>query len=332
MSHFFRKPAGRHLILMPGTPQKLLLAQPTAADLHQRFPQKPLDAMVPARLSGLASRFPQLAGLYNLPESTMSWKTFWRAGMEMQGKDHAHAWVLPDRFKPALIPMLANIGERTGYRGRYRYSLLIDIRLPNPRKHPHPIDRYRALAWDIVDDLPPVTPLKLTSTQAQQTQVAEKFELPDERPLLLVCPGSLQVTGSAQKLQLDASAWQAGLERWIEQGWRPLVLASHHEKLEINTLLRGLAPERQAQVINLAGQITWEEAVDLAHLAQAAVALDNALALIALGAGLTVHLPVASRDAAQAVPWLSIPLGAQLCDWSGLDQKLDAALQLSHRS
>jgi hypothetical protein len=60
MTHFFRKQAGRNLVLLPETPQKLLLAQPTLADIKHRFPKRSLDLMAPTQLAGLAARFSQV--------------------------------------------------------------------------------------------------------------------------------------------------------------------------------------------------------------------------------------------------------------------------------
>ncbi|SFC21622.1 heptosyltransferase-2 [Marinospirillum celere] len=327
MSYFFRKAAGRNLVLTPATVQKLLLALPTLADIKQRYPSRPLDIMVPTRLAGLAARFPQVDAVYNLPEPNMSWKTFWRAGLEMQDKDHAHAWVLPDRFKPALIPMLANIAERTGYRGRYRYSLLIDIRLPNKKKHPHLVDRYRALAWDIVDDLPEIATPSLASSVEQQQAVLDKFELQQDRPSIIFCPGSVKVPGVALKQQPEAHEWQALLDTLVSKGWQVWLLASHNEKLEVDVLLDSLAETTQAAITNLAGKITWEEAVDLVHLARATVALDNALALVAQACGLPVYLPVKGALPEDTSQWLAPALGAKIMTMDEVENRLVASKQ-----
>lgn len=321
MSYFFRKQAGRNLVLLPETPQKLLLAQPTLADIKHRFPARPLDVMAPTQLAGLAARFAQVDEVFNLPDPNMSWKTYWRAGLEMQGKDHAHAWVLPDRFKPALIPMLANVGERTGYRGRYRYSLLIDIRLPNRQRHPHLVDRYRALAWDIVDELPETPPLSLSSNVQLQQAVRDKFQLNQNKPFLVFCPGTLHVPGPARQQQPQAEQWQNLLDQWVEKGWQVLLLASHNEQLEVDVLLESLSKSTQEAVHNLSGQINWEDAVDLCSQARVAVGLDNALILIALGCGLPVYLPVMSEEQPETAGWLAPAVGAQVVPL--------AALQLS---
>ncbi|WP_404416542.1 lipopolysaccharide heptosyltransferase II [Marinospirillum sp.] len=318
MNHFFRKQAGRNLVLLPETPQKLLLSQPTLADIKHRFPKRPLDIMVPTQLAGLAARFAQVDEVYNLPDPNMSWKTFWKAGLAMQGKDHAHAWVLPDRFKPALIPMLANIGERTGYRGRYRYSLLIDIRLPNKARHPHLVDRYRALAWDIVDELPETPALSLTSDTQLQHQARERFRLVQDKPVLAFCPGTLGVPEPARQQQPEPEQWQTLLNQWVEEGGQIWLLASHNEQLEVDVLLESLPQATRDALHNLSGHINWEEAVDLLSQAQVAVGLDNALSLVALGCGLPVYLPVRDSKQPDTRQWLAPAVGAQVVPISEL--------------
>lgn len=291
MGHFRRPQGGRQLVVMPGTAQKNLLAQAMLADLRQQHPARPLDVMTPTGLAGLVSRFVQVDQTLNLPEPNMGWKLYWRTGIEMQGKNYSHAWVLPDRFKPALIPALANIPERTGYRGKYRYSLLIDIRLPRKDLHPHPADRYRALAWDIGEPLPAIQPLGMkVDTEAQQL-LLQQHQLTLDKPLLAWCPGSLHVLEPARH-RIDPVQQQEFLLQALEQGWQIWLFGSRHEQLEIQHLLSQLDQRLSTQISNLTGQLSWEQVVDLLSLAKLQVGQDNPLALLGCACGLPVYLPV----------------------------------------
>ena len=291
MGHFRRPQGGRQLVVMPGTAQKNLLAQAMLADLRQQHPTRPLDVMTPSSLAGLVSRFVQVDQTLNLPEPNMGWKLYWRAGIEMQGKSYSHAWVLPDRFKPALIPALANIPQRTGYRGKYRYSLLIDIRLPRRDLHPHPADRYRALAWDIGEPLPAIKPLGMKVDVEAQQQLLKQHQLTLDQPILAWCPGSLHVLEPARH-RIDPVQQQDFLLQALEQGWQIWLFGSRHEQLEIQHLLSQLDQRLGAQIINLAGQLSWEQVVDLLSLAQLQVGQDNPLALLGSACGVPVYLPV----------------------------------------
>ncbi len=312
MAHFRRPAASRHLVLLPEQPAALLLAQATLADLRRRYPNRPLDVMAPAALAPLASRFVEVDEVLNQPDPGMSWKTFWRAGIDLQGRGYTHAWVLPDRFKPALIPAIANIPERTGYRGRYRYSLLIDIRLPRKDLHPHLLDRYRALAWDITDPLPELGAQDLRVDLAQQARLIQQFNLPQDRPLLALCPGSLQQPAGSAASQLPLKDWVPLLQQLDQQGWQTLLFASRHDQLIADELMTLAQGQLEHPMINLAGQLGWDQVVDVMALTRFAWCRDNALALVAALKSLPVRLP--SLPGSSQKPPLGASLGVEWCD------------------
>ncbi|SFX29565.1 lipopolysaccharide heptosyltransferase II [Marinospirillum alkaliphilum] len=318
MGHFRRPLDGRHLVILPGTAQKLLLAQATLADLKQRYPARPLDVMAPAALTGLASRFPEVDRVWNLPEPNMGWKLYWRAGIDLQGQGYSRAWVLPDRFKPALIPALANIPERTGYRGMYRYSLLIDIRLPRKDLHPHPLDRYRALAHDIGEPLPAISSGALkTDTERQETLLRE-HGLTTDQPILAWCPGSLHVPEPGRRQAPAADHWQLMLQQALDAGWQIWLFGSRHEQLEIDHLLQQMDQGIREQLVSMVGKLPWEDVVDLLSLASLQLGQDNPLALLGRACQLPVCLPVQGDSCPTAENGLAARLGAtwmQILDW-----------------
>lgn len=286
---------GRHLVILPGSAEKVLLAQATLNDLRARYPKRPLDVMTPMSLTSLVKRFPQVDELWNLPEPNMGWKVFWHAGIALQGKDYDQAWVLPDRFKPALIPALANIPQRTGYRGLYRYALLIDIRLARKDLHPHLVDRYRALAWDIGLPLPEYQPVKLKVDEEQQVALVEYHQLNLEKPILAWSPGTKGVEKNSLSVSATNQQLEAQLLLAIEKGWQIWLFASRHEQLEVNDLLAKMDRRIQAAVVNLAGLLSWDEVVDLMSLAKVQLAQDNVLALLGLSCGLPTYLATADK-------------------------------------
>jgi heptosyltransferase-2 len=317
----FRRPKGsRQLVVMPGTAQKNLLAQAILADLRLQYPSRPLDVMALAGVAGLVSRFPQVDKTLNLPEPNMGWKLYWRSGIEMQGRGYSHAWVLPDRFKPALIPALANIPERTGYRGKYRYSLLIDIRLHRKDLHPHPADRYRALAWDIGEPLPPLSSLGMRVDSEAQQQLLQQHQLTLDKPILAWCPGSLHVPEPGRH-RIDPLQHKALLQQALEQGWQVWLFGSRHEQLEINHLLSQLGEPLNKQLLNFTGLLGWEQVVDLLSLAKLQMGQDNPLALLGCACGVPVYLPVAD-ELLEKDQGLAPHMGAEWIQLDQLEQKL----------
>lgn len=295
MPRFKRAKSGRNLVLLPGRVEKVLLAQALLNDVRTRYPKQPLDVMTPMGLTNLVKRFPQVNELWNMPEPNMGIKVFWNAGITLQGKDYDRAWVLPDRFKPALIPALANIPERTGYRGLYRYALLMDIRLARKDLHPHLTDRYRALAWDIGEPLSEYQPAKLKVDEEQQKTLIQKHQLNQGKPILAWSPG----TRSVEKANLSSIASlqniEAELLKALDQGWQIWLFASRHEQLEVADLLSKMDSKIQTAVNNLAGLLRWDEVVDLMTLTKVQLAQDNALALLGLSCGVPTYLATSGQ-------------------------------------
>lgn len=323
MPRFKRAKSGRHLVILPSSVEKVLLAQAMLNDLRSQYPKRPLDVMTPMSLTNLVQRFPQVDELWNMPEPNMSIKVFWNAGIALQGKDYERAWVLPERFKPALIPALANIPERTGYRGLYRYALLMDIRLARKDLHPHLVDRYRALAWDIGVPLPEYQPVKLKVDEQQQAALLQQHKLNLDKPILAWSPG----TQGVAKTSLDAAANQQQIEvellKAVEQGWQIWLFGSRHELLEMAELIAQMDTKLTASVTFLAGLLSWDEVVDLMSLAKIQLAQDNALALLGLSCGLPTYLVAAEKipkNLGQAsglgASWLLVDqLAANLIPW-----------------
>lgn len=295
MSRYKSTQPGRHLVILPGSAEKVLLAQATLNDLRAQYPKRPLDVMTPMGLTSLVKRFPQVDELWNLPEPNMGWKVFWHAGIALQGKDYDRAWVLPDRFKPALIPALANIPERTGYRGLYRYALLIDIRLARKDLHPHLVDRYRALAWDIGVQLPDYQAAQLKLDKKQQVALIEQHQLNLEKPILAWSPGTKGVNPASLAAAANPAQIEKHLLQALDEGWQIWLFGSRHEQLEIADLLAKMDTRLQAEVVNLVGLLSWDEVVDLLSLAKVQLAQDNVLALLALSCGLPTYLATADK-------------------------------------
>lgn len=323
MPRFKRSKAGRHLVVLPGSAEKVLLAQALLNDLRSQYPKRPLDVMTPMGLTSLVKRFPQVDELWNLPEPKMGWKVFWQAGITLQGKGYEHAWVLPDRFKPALIPALANIPQRTGYRGLYRYALLIDIRLARKDLHPNQMDRYRALAWDIGVPFLKYQPVKLKVDEQQQQALLEKYQLNLEKPVLAWSPGTRNVDKNSLSAAANYQQLETELLKALAQGWQIWLFASRHEQQEINDLLAKMDSKIQNQLVNFAGLLSWDEVVDLMSLAKIQLAQDNALALLGLSCGLPTYLAAAEKtpeNLGQAVAlgasWLLVDqLAVNLIPW-----------------
>lgn len=56
--------------------------------------------------------------------------------------------MLPNSFKSALVPLVANVPQRIGWRGEMRYGVLNDVRVLHKLSFPLMVERYVTLAYD----------------------------------------------------------------------------------------------------------------------------------------------------------------------------------------
>ena len=120
------------------------MAEPLLAELATRG-----ERLTVAALPWVAPVFramPEVAEVVELPlaHGRLDWSARRRVARELRGRFDV-AYVLPNSIKSALLPWLANIPLRIGYRGEGR-PLLLNRRLANPEGRPPMVAFYGALA------------------------------------------------------------------------------------------------------------------------------------------------------------------------------------------
>lgn len=117
---------------------------------------------------------PQVTEVFEWPfaHGRLDWDKRRRIAAGLRGRFDA-AYVLPNSLKSALIPFLARIPRRIGYRGEGRFGLL-NRRLPSPKGRPPMVAFYAALSGD---PLPEGTVPQLHFDAATQKRATDKVGL-----------------------------------------------------------------------------------------------------------------------------------------------------------
>jgi heptosyltransferase-2 len=249
----------RILVIAPNWIGDALMAQPLLALLRERRPGLKIDVLAPPWVAPVARRMPEVDEVITAPfrHGGLQLGERWRLGRSLKDR-YDEAIVLPNSWKSALLPFFAGISKRTGYVGEARYGLLND-RHGNPerlmRRH------YARLAGEASEPLPRPH-LKIDAAGIER--VRKRFELPARYAVL--CPGAEY--GPAKR-------WPFFAELADRVGMPAVLLGSANDA----AAAAGIAG------INLAGQTSLDEAMDVIAGAQVVVSNDSGLMHVAAALG-----------------------------------------------
>lgn len=270
-------PSKTILIVTPSWVGDMVMAQSLLKVIKQTYYPAAvyLDVFAPAWSEALFKRMPEVRHIipHTLAHGQWVWQLRQTLGQTLyQQYNYQQAIVLPHSWKSALVPFWAKIPKRTGYLGEWRYGLLNDIRRLNRLVLRKTVERFVALGLSPLD-YPIHIPQPILSP-GRVDYVLQRLQLtPSHQPILALCPGAEY--GPAKRWPLEYFAIVA--KHQLAQGWQVWLLGSEKEA-SIGARIHALTGER---CVNLCGQTTLAEVVDLLSLARAVVTNDSGLMHVA---------------------------------------------------
>ena len=211
---------------------------------------------------------------------------------------YTRAFVLPNSWKSALVPWLARIPIRTGYRGESRWGLLTDVRRLARRAPPRLVDRFNALAE--AGDAPPASmpspPPVLVPDAANRAAAVRELGLGGGAPVAVLCPGAEY--GPAKRWPAEHFASLA--TRFIADGMRVWLVGSPNDRPAADAVVA--ASDQPAALANLAGATDLGTAIDLLSLATVVVSNDSGLMHAAAAVGVPLVALFGSSSPAYTPP------------------------------
>lgn len=273
------------LVVGPSWVGDMVMASVLFQLLRVRQPQARIDVLAPGWSLPLLARMPEVNQGIEMPvgHGRLGLRKRWRLARSLRGR-YDQAIVLPGSLKSALVPWLAGISRRTGYRGEQRYGLLNDMRQLRPAELPLMVQRYAALALDVrapaPTDLPADLPRpRLRVDRARQAALRTDLGLDARRPAVALLPGA----EFGPSKQWPLAHYAAAARSLLAQGHAVWVLGSPKDA-EAGRLIAEQAPG----AIDLCGRTRLEDAVDL--LAAASGCISNDSGLMHVAAALDVPL------------------------------------------
>jgi heptosyltransferase II len=134
------------LIVAPQWIGDAVMSEPLLARLSRRGEQLTVAAL--PWVAPVYQAMPQVSEIIELPfaHGRLDWGKRRRVASQLRGRFDT-AYVLPNSIKSALIPWLAGVPRRVGYRGEGRFVLLNTLRV-NPARRPPMVAFYSALAGE----------------------------------------------------------------------------------------------------------------------------------------------------------------------------------------
>ncbi|MFV0926214.1 MULTISPECIES: lipopolysaccharide heptosyltransferase II [Pseudomonas] len=269
----------RILIIGPSWVGDMVMAQTLFHVLKQRHPACVIDVLAPEWSRPILERMPQVRQALSFPlgHGALELATRRRIGKSLAGQ-YDQAILLPNSLKSALVPFFAGIAQRTGWRGELRYGLLNDVRTLDKARYPLMIERFMALGYPAGAELPKPYPRpSLQIETASRDAALAKFGLSLDRPVLALCPGA--EFGEAKRWPSEHYAKVAEIK--IREGWQVWLFGSKNDHAVGESIREWLIPGLREESVNLSGETSLAEAIDLLSCSDAVVSNDSGLMHVA---------------------------------------------------
>ena len=266
------------LVVGPAWVGDMVMAQSLFRLLRERNPAALIDVVGPSWSLPLTARMPEIRRGLSLDagHGELALGARRRLARQLQPEGYTHAIVLPRSFKSALLPFLARIPVRTGFRAEGRGLLLTDSRPLDRAVLDQTVKRFLSLGLPGGSPLPDPPEPALRIDERNRAVLFERLGL-GEAPAVAMMPGAAY--GPAKQWPIAHFAELA--RRLAERGEEVWVLGSAGEHPLGELIRQGTT----GKVHNLCGETALADVVDLLSAARAAVTNDSGLMHVAAAAG-----------------------------------------------
>jgi len=271
------------LVVGPSWVGDMVMSQSLYKVLKKRNGNSIIHVLAPPWSANIVTLMPEVDQLINMPigHGRLDLSMRKQIAQNLKQNNYDQAIILPGSLKSALIPWLAGIPKRTGWRGEFRYGLLNDIRTLNKASFPLMVQRYAALAYNkknmcainVKSDNSLKPFLRVDIVKAKQT-LHDLFTLRNAKvKLLTICPGA--EFGPAKRWPHYHYAELT--KYYITKGWQVLLCGSDNDYQINQSILSILTPSDQMACTNTAGKTTLSEVVDILALSDLVISNDSGL-------------------------------------------------------
>jgi heptosyltransferase-2 len=291
----------RTLVISPNWIGDAVMAQPLLRLLKQANPERAIDVLAPPQVVPVWRRIQEADQVMVTPfrHRALQLGERVRTARRLRERGYEAAYVLPNTLKYALIPWLAGIPTRVGYKGEMRYGM-VNVMHHDDAPPRSMVPFYAALAQE--PGLVPPTGLQRPSliVAGEETEaICRRLGVALDRPLVAFAPGA--EFGIAKRWPpAHYGALAAEVVRTLP-GVQVALLGSPNDRATCE-LVQSHAGAAAGSVLNLAGQTSLDEAIALVAQTSAVVSNDSGLLHIASALNRPVVALYGSTDPGYAPP------------------------------
>lgn len=267
----------RVLVIFPNWIGDAVMAQPLLQLLQMQSDVIEIDALATPWVSQVVRAMPEVKEVIETPfrHGALQIRERLAFAKILKARNYDAAYILPNTLKFALLPWLAGIPVRVGYKGESRYGLVNRMHFDS-KPIPRPmVSFYAALAFPPSKYVPVELPKpRLFTSDQNKKAVFNEFGLHSEYPLLVIAPGA--EFGNAKRWPAEHFA---DLAKKINDEVPDLqiVLLGSGKDLPVCEEIKSLFPN----VSILAGKTNLMQAVSLIAAAKLVIGNDSGLLHIA---------------------------------------------------
>jgi heptosyltransferase-2 len=277
----------RILVIAPNWIGDAVMSQPLLAAIKASYPNAVIDVLATPWVAPVyrACKEVDRSIEADLRHGQLQWGLRRTLAAQIKKLGYASCYVLPNSFKSALIPWLANIPVRIGYQGEWRRFLLTETKVNPPKTQRIPmVEHYAHLCApsrnaDAATRLPHLSPTA-TALEAARTRLQAAGIQMDA--LVVLCPG----------------AEYGPSKRWPAVHFAALVQSILKARPTASIVLLGSPSDRaigdaivsstafDGRIFNWCGATTLDEAIAITSMSSNLVSNDSGL--MHIGAALQV--------------------------------------------
>ena len=256
----------KFLIIAPSWIGDLMISQSLLKYLKKEYPDCQIDMVVKPELITLAKMMPELKNIYSLDirHKELGLMKRYTLAKKIKKNLYSASIILPNSFKSAIIPWLANIPLRIGYNRELR-SLLLNKKYSLIKHKDSMVNRYLKLAEGSYSDN--IRPLLLINSDSSES-ISRKYLINNSKKNIVLCP----------------EAEYGPAKRWPANKW--MQLANFYKEKNYNVYFlgknRSLETKYQSvlkkdSIISLLGKTSLEEAAYILSIVDLVITNDSGL-------------------------------------------------------